>query len=146
MISCDTNVLFPAFDSTSPYHASARKFLAEQGGRDGFCLCEQALMELYCLLRNPVVCDKPLSGPGAVAVVQGLRSNPHWRIVDAVEESSIMAQVWSVAGGRMFAYRRIFDVRLAATLRHHGVTEFATRNRKDFKGLGFDRVWDPLIT
>jgi len=25
-----------------------------------------------------------------------------------------------------------------------GVTEFATANLKDFFGLGFDRVWNPL--
>ena len=144
MTSCDTNVLFPAFDSTSPQHGAARAFLADHGARDGFCLCEQVLMELYCLLRNPAVCERPLSGVEAIAVVQALRGNPRWRIVDVAEDSSIMAQVWSVAGGRAFAYRRIFDVRLAATLRHHGVTEFATRNRKDFGRLGFERVWDPF--
>jgi predicted nucleic acid-binding protein len=34
--------------------------------------------------------------------------------------------------------------RLALTLRHHGVTEFATANPRDFQGFGFTRVWNPL--
>lgn len=36
------------------------------------------------------------------------------------------------------------DTRLALTLLHHGVTEFATVNVQDFKGFGFSRVWNPL--
>jgi hypothetical protein len=38
----------------------------------------------------------------------------------------------------------VFDARLALTLRHHGVSEFATANIKDSAGFGFDRVWNPL--
>jgi hypothetical protein len=30
------------------------------------------------------------------------------------------------------------------TLRHHGVTEFATRNETHFTGFGFNRLWNPL--
>ena len=33
---------------------------------------------------------------------------------------------------------------LALTLRHHGVTEFATRNEAHFTNFGFTRVWNPL--
>jgi uncharacterized protein len=145
VISCDTNILFPACDSKAPQHASSRAFLVEHAGNADFCLCEQVLMELYCLLRNPAVCRSPLSASDAVQVIQGFRSNPHWRIVDVVLGSDIMKQVWPVAAETGFAYRRIFDVRLAMTLRHNGVTELATRNKKDFDGLGFLRVWDPLV-
>ncbi len=38
-----------------------------------------------------------------------------------------------------------FDIRLALTLHHHGVTEFATGNTGDFENLGFSRVWDPFV-
>lgn len=144
MTSCDTNVLFPVCDSTSPLHASARRFLSEFRKRDDFCLCEQVLMELYCLLRNPTVCRAPLSSKSAVSVIQGFRSNPHWRIVDVVLENTIMINVWHHAGTEAFSYRRIFDARLAYTLRHHGVTHFATRNEKDFQNFGFEQVWSPL--
>jgi len=42
--------------------------------------------------------------------------------------------------------RIVFDARLALTLRHHGVTEFATRNDSHFTGFGFTRLWNPLPT
>lgn len=42
--------------------------------------------------------------------------------------------------------RRLFDARLALTLRHRGVHEFATRNVNDFSDFGFSRVWDPLTS
>ena len=144
MISCDTNILFPACDSTSPNHTAARAFLSQYAEQDGFCLCEQVLMELYCLLRSPTVCKNPLSAKTAVEVVQGFRSNPRWRVVDVVLGGEIMEHVWQQAGSQGFAYCRTFDTRLGATLRHHGVTEFATCNAKDFADLGFDRVWNPL--
>ena len=144
MISCDTNILFPACDSTSPYYEKAHAFLVEYSERDDFCLCEQVLMELYCLLRNPVVCKRPLSSSVAVSVIQGFRSNPKWSIVDVVNSSNIMKQVWGHAARRNFAYRTIFDVRLAVTLQHNGVTKLATRNKKDFASLGFELIWDPF--
>jgi predicted nucleic acid-binding protein len=53
--------------------------------------------------------------------------------------------VWNQAGRATFAFRRIIDIRLAATLLHHGVTEFATANIRDFSRLGFTRVWNPLL-
>jgi hypothetical protein len=34
---------------------------------------------------------------------------------------------------------------IAYTLQHHGVREFATVNLKDFKTLGFEKVWNPLV-
>ena len=40
--------------------------------------------------------------------------------------------------------RHIFDLRLALTAQHHGVTQWATRNTRDFEGLGFQRLIDPL--
>lgn len=144
MTSCDTNVLFAACDRDSPHHAAAREFLQARAGRTDFCLCEQVFMELYCLLRNPVVCRPALSAADAVATVRAFRSNPRWRIVDVVPGRGIMEQVWTHTAGRAFAYRRIFDTRLALVLRHHGVTDFATRNLADFDGFGFTRVWDPL--
>jgi toxin-antitoxin system PIN domain toxin len=142
--SCDTNILFAACDRDSPFHAVARQFLFGFAQRDDFCLCEQVLMELYCLLRNPSVSSPPLGAPEAAQVIDAFRSNLRWRIVDVVPGYGIMDEVWRQASGPAFAYRRIFDIRLAAVLRHHGVTDFATRNARDFSGVGFIRVWNPL--
>jgi hypothetical protein len=55
-----------------------------------------------------------------------------------------MDRVWQAAGQPGFARRRVFDARLGQTLLHHGVTELATANAKDFAGLGFERVFSPF--
>jgi hypothetical protein len=57
-----------------------------------------------------------------------------------------MKEVLPIAEKEGFARRRIFDVRLTKTLQAHGVTEFATANTKNFEGLGFQRVWNPLVS
>jgi len=146
MTSCDTNILFHACDATSPHHVRARDFLSLHKQNQQFLLCEQVLMELYCLLRNPTVCKKPLSAPAAVTVIRQFRGNPAWRMVDAVQDGRMMEQVWKWAAAPDCAYRKIFDLRLAATLHAHRVREFATCNVKDFKDTGIARVWNPLLS
>ncbi|MEM7396351.1 MAG: TA system VapC family ribonuclease toxin, partial [Verrucomicrobiota bacterium] len=143
MISCDTTILFAACNADAVDHVASRIYLQEVSSREDFCLAEQVLLEFYVLLRNPVACSHPLSPQRAVGLVQTFRSNPHWRIVDVVSGFGLMDRVWKDAGGRNFARRKVFDARLARTLQHHGVTEFATRNIKEFKSFGFKKVWDP---
>ena len=145
MISCDTNILYAAIDSRSVRHDAARKFLASVQQRDDFVLCELVLVELYGLLRNPAVSLVPCSAAEAGDVIGKFRGHPRWQILDYPgPQAGIMSELWRVAAGSSFAYRRIHDVRLALTLRHYGVTDFATRNKKDFQGFGFAKVWDPL--
>ena len=114
-------------------------------GSDRFALCELTLLELYVLLRNPTVSRVPYSAADAAGAVAHFRAHPFWRILDYPgPQSGIMKSLWRAAAAPSFAYRRVYDARLALTLRHHGVTEFATRNVKDFQGFSFARVWDPL--
>jgi len=54
-----------------------------------------------------------------------------------VENAPVMDQVWTLAPGESFARRRIIDARLARTLRHHGATELATVNTRDFAVYSF---------
>jgi len=61
-----------------------------------------------------------------------------------VENAPIMEQAWEYAREASFPRRRIFDARIALTLLHHGVHEFATVNLKDFHPFPFQRVWNPL--
>ncbi|MFM9194935.1 MAG: VapC toxin family PIN domain ribonuclease, partial [Planctomycetia bacterium] len=63
-----------------------------------------------------------------------------------IDCAPVMDEVWDHATKSGFAFRRIIDLRLARTLIHHGVTEFATANVKDFAKLGLERVWNPLAT
>ena len=55
-------------------------------------------------------------------------------------------KLWQEAGKEGFGFRRLYDVRTALGLLSQGVTEFATANTKDFTGLGFRRVWNPLAS
>ena len=82
-----------------------------------------------------------MSAKEAAGVIQRFRKNPKWLVA---ENAPVMSEVWKKAAERDFARRRLFDVRLALTLQHHGVTHFATANVKDFEGLGFEKVWNPL--
>jgi len=66
MIACDTNVLFPALEASHPSHGPARAWLESMVEVRDFALCELVLMEVYTLLRNPVVCARPLNASEAV--------------------------------------------------------------------------------
>lgn len=146
MISCDTNILFAVCNRDAMHHGPARTFLAAHAGDSRFVLCEQVLMELYCLLRNPSVSRSPLNAFDAVNMIQSFRRNPVWRIVDVPPGRAAMDRVWRAVEVRGFAFRKIFDIRMAETLLHHGVDTFATRNTRDFDGCGFVCVFDPCLT
>lgn len=141
MISFDTNIAVHAANSASPQHKAAVGFLCSLASRKDVAVCELVLVELYLKLRNEKIFSKPLSANRAAAVCQSYRDNRSWMLI---ESAPIMGEVWSHAGKDQFAFRRIIDVRLGLTLRHHGVTEFATANIKDFGHLGFSKLWDPL--
>jgi len=141
MMSFDTNVLLYALNADCPEHAAARAFLDECAARDDVVVAELVLIELYTLLRNPAVLAAPLAAPAAVAVCQGFRRNPRWALV---ESAPVMDEVWRRAARPRVARRRIFDARLALTLRHHGVTELATDNVRHFDDFGFVRVFSPV--
>ncbi len=49
-----------------------------------------------------------------------------------IESAPVMESAWEQAAQKGLAFRRIIDLRLAQTLRHHGAKEFATSNAKDF--------------
>ncbi len=142
MTAVDTNLLFAWLNRDHAWHRAAARWMSEQSMNPGLVLCELCLVELYGLLRNPAVVQRPLDGAAAVEVIQRLRSHPQWELLD--QPGGLMNEVWSAAAAKGFARRRIYDARLALTLRHHGVTELATANVKDFEGFGFTRVWNPL--
>lgn len=146
MTSLDSNLLFYALVDNVREHAAARAFLEDLANQEDVAISEFVLVGLYRLLRLQVLHAHPMSAPAAVAVIQQFRHHPRWRILGFPEGRSaeLHDQLWHLASQADFAYRRIFDARLALSLRHHGVTEFATANVKDFEEFGFKRVWNPL--
>jgi len=145
MFSIDTNILLHGFNQDSPQQGAAIRWLESVAKEENIGISEFILAEFYGLLRNPAVLKYPLSAQEAVEVVQIYRSHPRWRLIGFPTESrSLHDTLWQKARARDFAFRRLYDARTALTLIHHGVTEFATVNVKDFTGLGFHRVWNPL--
>lgn len=141
MLSFDTNIAVHAANTSSPLHERARDFFQSLATRRDTAVCELVLVELYLKLRNEKIFTRPLTASQAATVCQAYRKNQAWTLIDC---APVMERVWEQAAGGSFAFRRIIDVRLAQTLLHHGVTEFATSNEKDFANQGFLRVWNPL--
>jgi uncharacterized protein len=144
MLSFDTNILIHSLNPASIFHNSAIEFLAKHlsNPKQRIAICDYVPVELYVHLRNPVVMATPLKASAARDLVTS-----YWAIptVMRVENANVMDQVWEQVAAPNMARRRIFDLRLGLTLRNAGVTEFATANTKDFQGIGFSKVWNPLI-
>ncbi len=145
MLSIDTNILLHAFNEDSPRHASAYAWLTSIQREEEVAISEFILAELYGLLRNPVVLTHPLSSDEAVEVIQSYRTHPRWRLIGFPTESRPLHDtLWQKARSTAFAFRRLYDVRSALTMTAQGVTEFATANVKDFQGMGFKKLWNPI--
>ncbi len=144
MITADTNLFIHAADPDSPSHAKARAFFGElASSSDEFVLCELVLVELYMQLRNPAIFERPYSPQEASSYCSLLKRNPSWRCVDY--DVAVSRKLWDWASKTKGGFRQMIDARLALTLRHHGVTHFATANVKHFKEFGFTKLWNPLV-
>ena len=130
MISFDTNLLLYSLNQDCAEYRDARAFFELLPTTPGaVAICELILVELYVLLRNPAVVSKPLEPADAVSLVPTFRQHPAWVLIDYPGQTSgVMDELWRLATQPNSGRRIVFDARLALTLRHHGVTEFATRN------------------
>ena len=145
MLSIDTNILLHAFNEDSPGHDDAYAWLTSIQSDENVAISEFILAELYGLLRNPAVLKHALPADEAADVIRTYRSHPRWRLIGfPVESRPLHDALWQKAAAKNFAFRRLYDARSALTMTAQGVTEFATANVKDFEGLGFRRVWNPL--
>ena len=146
MISFDTNLLLYSLNQDCAEYRDARAFFASLPTAPGaVAISELVLVELYVLLRNRAVLNNPLEPADAVSLIQTFRQHPAWVLIDYPGETSgVMDELWRLAAQPNIGRRIVFDARLALTLRHQGVTEFATRNGTHFTGFGFTRLWNPL--
>ncbi len=144
MLSADTNLFVYAADPDSPYQEAAIRFFEDSVGSSGdFALCELVMIEIYMQLRNPAIFRKPFTSKEASDYCGRLRLDTGWRHMDY--DPGISQKLWKWAATAKSGIREISDARLALTLRHHGVTHFATANVKHFQGFGFTEVWNPLL-
>jgi len=145
MLSVDTNILLPAVNEDHKSHGAAAAYIESLDGREDVAISEFILLELYGLLRNPAVMQNPLGAHTAAQVCEAFRAHPSWQLVGFPPDSrAFHDQLWPLLREKAFARRRAYDLRAALSLIQNGVTEFATINVKDFEGVGFARVWNPL--
>lgn len=144
MNSIDTNLLFYAANRDCNEYALCREFV-NRALREGesWIVADQVLFELYRLLRNPAVLEKPLTGEQAAGAISWYREKSRW--LRCAWEPSMMADLESLWSRNDFPATRSFDAILAVTLKSHGVQRFYTHNVKDFKDFGFFEVLDPLL-
>jgi uncharacterized protein len=144
MLTADTNLFIHAADPDSQHHAKARALFVDLAAQhDEFVVCELVLIELYMQLRNRAIFVKPYAAREAVEYCQAMKMNPLWRCIDY--DPKVAPHLWKCATETKAGFRQIIDARLALTLRHHGVTKFATANVKDFKSFYLEMVWNPLL-
>ncbi len=145
MLSIDANILLYAVNTASPWNESANAWLTSVQKDEDVAISEFILAEFYGLLRNPSVLKHPLPADEAVEVIQTYRKHPRWRLIGFPTESrAVHDAIWQKASATGFAFRKLYDTRSALTMIAQGVTELATVNVKDFEGLRFRRVWNPL--
>ena len=143
ILSADTKIFLYAANPDSPHHEAAQRFFVERAvGKERFLLCGLVLVEVYMQLRNPAIFRKPRTAKQAAAFCETLRANPAWEFGDY--EPEVSKALWSWAAKTTAGFRQIIDARLALTLRHHGVTHFATANTAHFDDFAFEMVWSPL--
>jgi len=146
MLSIDTNILFHAFNEDSPRHLAAHTWLQSVAKEEDVAISEFILAEIYGLLRNPATLNHPLLADEAVDVIQTYRNHPRWRLIGfPIESRPLHEALWQKARAKDFAFRKLYDTRSAFTMTSQGVTEFATTSVNDFQGLGFRKVWNPLL-
>ncbi len=141
--SLDTNILVYAANDAAPEHRKARSLVERVAAESGqWLLSSQVLWEFYRALRNPVIQQPPARPREALARVRQIRSDLGAR--ECAYEPKFFDEVAHVFARSSLTYRATHDVVLAVTLVKNGVTEFYTRNAKDFADLGFERVIDPI--
>ncbi len=143
MKSLDTNILLYAVNADCPEYERARASVNDAlSNPDDFIIAEQVFFELYGLLRNPVVMEKPLSAEQAFGAVKFFRESSGWQ--HCAFESSFFETLSRYLEDPGFPAHRTFDVVLAVTLSLNSVRTFYTRNLKDFKEIGLFEVVNPL--
>ena len=143
MKSLDTNILFYAINSDCVEYQKCKSLVDEALKEpDSWIIADQLWFELYRLLRNPVVLEKPLSAAEASSTVKWYRESSGW--LQCSWEPDLMKDIYDIWDKDDFSARKCFDIRLALTLMNHGVTEFYTRNADIFKALDFFKVINPV--
>ena len=144
MNSLDTNILLYGINRDCPEHEACRDLIGKAlKESSSWIVAEQVWFELYRLLRNPSVLEKPLSSCDASETVAWYRNSSGW--LTCAWEPDMMHKLHSLWGASGFQGRTTFDAVLAVTLESHGVKFLYTRNIRDFEVFDFFSLSNPLV-
>ena len=143
MKSLDTNMLIYAANQSCEEHAVARE-LAESllAEPQDWMLADQVLFEYYRALRNPVILEHPLSARQAANQVRFLREEAG--CLHCAYSSDLWDSVSPHLSKESLRGIGVFDAILAVTLQANGITQFYTRNVREFKRFGIFEVINPF--
>jgi len=140
--SIDTNILLYGTNADCPEHQWARPVLERMlANPSEWILADQVLFEYYRLVRNPAVVEKPLSAKEASQRIRFFRQESG--CLHCGYDISCWTGIFQTLSAKEFSAGRVFDLVLAVTLKHAGVTTFYTRNIRDFKSFGCFELVNP---
>lgn len=140
MRSLDTNILLYTTNSDCPEHAAARRLVESALAQPTeWIVADQVYFELYRLLRNPAVLDRPLTAAQAAGVIDYYRHRSGWG--RCAWEPGLFSHLLPHLSTENSKATHVFDLVLAFTLQDAGVLTLYTRNTRDFVEIGsFDAV------
>ncbi|MCF6334504.1 MAG: hypothetical protein L3J12_02020 [Spirochaetales bacterium] len=143
MRSLDTNILLYSINTACSEYTLCRQLVDKAlSEKDLWIVADQVWFELYRLLRNPVVLQNPLTASKAANIIDWYREKSGW--LKCAWEPDMMKNLKLQWNKESFPARRSFDAILAVTLKNHGVTDFYTRNTKDFESYNYFNIINPL--
>jgi toxin-antitoxin system PIN domain toxin len=139
----DTNILVFAHNNDSPYHAKAKRIIADAlDEKIAAYVTSQNLLEFYSVITSPRRVEHPLSSLAAADIV-----NSYWesrKIMKVLSSGRAMATAVGLVKKHNITKNGVFDCYLAATMKENGIGKIYTQNVKDFKRYSFLEVVNPF--
>ena len=143
MIAVDTNILVYAHRAGSSFHAAARRCVIELAeGRATWAVPWPCLHEFLCVVTHPRVFRPPTPLEEALGQVTAWLGSPS--LVVLAEAGEYWPTLTSMVTAGRASGTRLYDARIAALCRLHGVRELWTADR-DFTRFPELTVFNPLV-
>ena len=143
MNSLDTNILIYAVNADCPEHSRAAEIYQSMlDVPEEWILSDQILFEFYRALRNSRILERPLGHQQALDQITFLREKSG--VQHCAYETAFWPELYRDNSNENPMLAHTFDRVRAATLKQNGVTCFYPRNTKDFTGVGFERLINPI--
>ena len=143
MIAVDTNILFYAHRTDSPFHVAARRCVtALAEGSAAWAIPWHCLHEFIGIVTHPRIYNPPTSLVQALDQVDAWIATP--TLVLLAESDRYWSQLKTVLAAGRIAGPGIHDARVAALCQEHGVRELWSSDR-DFGRFPKLNVVNPLL-